>query len=65
MLSALILFAVVGGFVGTLGGAFLIGLDGLVLGGSSGFVLGVALWAMLWIAYDRALPAGLEDDERL
>lgn len=63
MITALFLFALVGGLVGTLGGALIEGADGLVLGGSSGLVLGVLLWVTLWIAYNHAVPSGLDKDE--
>ena len=63
MILALFLFALGGGLVGTLGGALVQGMDGLVLGGSSGFVLGVILWIALWVAYNHAMPSGLDKDE--
>ena len=63
MLLTLLLFALLGSSVGSLGGAAFSGGDGLVLGGSLGFVLGVVLWIILWIGYQRLAPTGLQTDD--
>lgn len=63
MLLTLLTFAGVGALLGTLSGAAVEGMDGVFLGGATGFVLGVVLWSVLWILYQRLVPAGLRDDD--
>lgn len=62
MLITLLLFAVMGGALGALGGLM---LGGMWLWAIAGFVTGVFLWLLLSIAYDRLTPARLVADDEL